>query len=137
MSRLPWQIGRSTRSEQRRSGLCPPSFPTRTVLAAAIIVFGLISTLFLIIDAATGGKPRLNNANQIKYGSWKYVLLRFPEILWGVDFYLTSPDALFPLYMISGISYGMVELIRRIIPRDIVGGDVQSVYKMYSQVHHI
>jgi hypothetical protein len=32
--------------------------------------------------------------------------------------------------MISGISYGMVELIRRIIPRDIVGGDVQSMYKI-------
>jgi hypothetical protein len=30
--------------------------------------------------------------------------------------------------MISGITYGMVELIRRIIPRDIVGGDVQSMY---------
>ncbi|KAG8802983.1 hypothetical protein FRC17_006295 [Serendipita sp. 399] len=91
-------------------------FPTRTVLAAAILVFGLITTLFLIIDAATGGKPRLNNGDKIKYGSW-------------------DPNALFPLYMISGIAYGMVELIRRIIPRDIVGGDVIKLRKMDATVH--
>jgi len=45
---------------------------------------------------------------------------------------LNSANALFPLYMISGISYGMVELIRRIIPRDIVGGDVGSMYTISS-----
>jgi hypothetical protein len=39
---------------------------------------------------------------------------------------LTS-DRLFPVYVISGVAYGMVELIRRVIPRDIVGGDVQRV----------
>lgn len=65
-----------------------------------------------------------------KYGSWKYVPLKFPSLHLDVDWYLNSPDALFPLYMISGISYGMVELIRRIIPRDIVGGDVGSMYKI-------
>jgi len=98
-------------------------------LAVAILIFGLVSTLFLIIDAATGGVPRLNTKDgKVKYGSWKYVLLRFPSLYLDVDWYFTSPDALFPLYMISGISYGMVELIRRIIPRDIVGGNVQSMY---------
>jgi len=28
---------------------------------------------------------------------------------------------------ISGVAYGMIELIRRVVPRDIVGGDVQKV----------
>lgn len=98
----------------------------------AIFIFGLISTLFLIIDAGTGGVPRLNNRDKVKYGSWKYVLVKLPQVHLDVDEYLNSPDALFPLYMISGISYGMVELIRRIIPRDIVGGDVHSMYNVSS-----
>ena len=87
-------------------------FPTKSVLSMSIIVFGLITTLFLIIDAATGGKPRSMTAkNKVQYGSW-------------------NANALFPLYMISGVAYGMVELIRRVIPRDIVGGDVQKLRKM-------
>lgn len=40
-----------------------------------------------------------------------------------------------PVYCVSGIAYGMVELIRRVIPRDIVGGDVQKLRKMDSIVH--
>jgi hypothetical protein len=95
-------------------------FPTRSVLSYAIIVFALIVSLFLIIDAGTGGKIKANNGNKVKYGSW-------------------NPNALFPLYMISGISCasprsslplslvltlcfsdGMVELIRRVIPRECV-----------------
>ena len=64
-------------------------------MSVAILMFGLITTLFLIIDAATGGKIRSSTANnKVHYGTW-------------------SPNALFPLYMISGIAYGMVELIRR------------------------
>ncbi|KAL7414355.1 major facilitator superfamily domain-containing protein [Mrakia frigida] len=91
-------------------------FPTKSVLSFAIVTFGLITTLFLIIDAATGGKMKTQNNNKVKYGSW-------------------DPNALFPLYMISGIAYGMVELIRRVIPRDLVGGDVQKLRKMDAIVH--
>jgi hypothetical protein len=39
------------------------------------------------------------------------------------------------VYVISGIAYGMVELIRRVIPRDIVGGDVQRLRRMDAVVH--
>lgn len=47
-------------------------FPTRTVLSAAIMIFGVIVTLFLIIDAATGGKPKTLSSNgKVKYGTWK------------------------------------------------------------------
>lgn len=46
-------------------------FPTKSVLSSAIIVFGLITTLFLIIDSATGGKPKSMNGGKVKYGSWK------------------------------------------------------------------
>ncbi|CAG7855231.1 SubName: Full=Uncharacterized protein {ECO:0000313/EMBL:CCA73644.1} [Serendipita indica DSM 11827] len=82
-------------------------FATRSVLATAILVFGLTTSLLLILDACTGGKPKFLNGGKLKYGTW-------------------DPNLLFPLYMVSGIAYGMVELIRRTIPRDIVGGDVQS-----------
>lgn len=39
-----------------------------------------------------------------------------------------------PVYCISGIAYGMVELIRRVIPRDLVGGNVQKLRKLDSIV---
>lgn len=39
-----------------------------------------------------------------------------------------------PIYAICGVAYGMVELIRRIIPRDIVGGNVQKLRRMDSVV---
>jgi len=39
-----------------------------------------------------------------------------------------------PIFSVSGIAYGMVELIRRVIPRDIVGGDVQKLRRMDSIV---
>lgn len=54
-------------------------FPTRSVLSSAIIIFGLIVTLFLIIDAGTGGRIKATTSNnKVKYGSW-------------------NPDALFPV----------------------------------------
>ncbi|KAL9932634.1 hypothetical protein V8E36_008333 [Tilletia maclaganii] len=92
-------------------------FPTRSVLAAAVLGFGLISTILLITDAATGGRPKTMSPT-------------------GNDFFGTyNPNALYPIFAISGISYGMVELIRHVIPRDIVGGDVQRLRKMDAFVH--
>ena len=79
-------------------------------------MFGLISCILLICDAATGGKPKMANGGKTKYGTW-------------------NPNGLFPIYIISGIAYGMVELIRRVIPRDIVGGDVIKLRKMDAIVH--
>ncbi len=92
-------------------------FPTRSVLACAVLTFGIISTIPLIADAATGGVLKFKTPNnKTKYGTW-------------------SPNGLFPIYVISGISYGTVELIRRVIPRDIVGGDVNRLRKMDAFVH--
>lgn len=39
-----------------------------------------------------------------------------------------------PIYAVCGIVYGMVELIRRVMPRDIVGGNIQKLRKMDSLV---
>ncbi|KAK0725861.1 major facilitator superfamily domain-containing protein [Lasiosphaeris hirsuta] len=80
-------------------------FATKNVLSCAILVFGLCTTLLLIIDAATGGT------------------------------FMPAAYAMIPVYCVSGIAYGMVELIRRVIPRDIVGGNVQKLKRLDSIVH--
>ncbi|CAD6920843.1 unnamed protein product [Tilletia controversa] len=92
-------------------------YPTRSVLSFAVLGFAIISAILLITDAATGGKPRTMSADgKDQYGRY-------------------DANAMFPIYAISGIAYGMVELIRRVIPRDIVGGDVHRLRKMDAFVH--
>lgn len=98
-------------------------YPTKNVLACAILIFGACSALLLIVDAATGGTfmpaaYRNNHPNN----EWPY-------------YGRYNTDAIIPVYCVCGIVYGMVELIRRVIPRDIVGGSVQKLKKMDSLVH--
>ncbi|KAK3113302.1 hypothetical protein LTR53_009552 [Teratosphaeriaceae sp. CCFEE 6253] len=98
-------------------------YPTKNVLSAAILCFALITAILLIVDASTGGyiKPRDWESTHDEedfsyYGNW-------------------NTDGMIPLYCVSGIAYGMVELIRRVIPRDIVGGNVQKLCRMDALVH--
>ncbi|GAA5896808.1 hypothetical protein JCM8208_007096 [Rhodotorula glutinis] len=91
-------------------------FPTRTVLSAAVVLFALMTAILLIVDAATGGSIKGSEAKKPDYGSW-------------------DPNAIFPIWTISGIGYGMVELIRRVIPADIVGGNVNKLRRMDALVH--
>ena len=70
-------------------------FPTRTVLAAAVWAFGLMTAILMIVDAATGGSVR-KPGGRVDYGSW-------------------NANAIFPVWGIAGIAYGMVELIRRVM----------------------
>ncbi|KAI9342278.1 hypothetical protein BDR26DRAFT_908253 [Obelidium mucronatum] len=87
-------------------------------IAVAPLIF-----LFLIIEPATGGQiVRFITVNgkespdPATYGKW-------------------TPYLLFPLFLAIGVAYGIVELIRRVIPRDIVGGDVAKLKKMDATVH--
>ncbi|KAF9971567.1 hypothetical protein BGZ73_005486 [Actinomortierella ambigua] len=89
-------------------------FPTRSVLASSIFLFGILSATIIIVDVATGGK--IPEGGKKRYGSW-------------------DPVILFPIYSVIGICHGMVELIRRVIPRDIVGGDVIKLKRMDAIVH--
>ncbi|RXW15473.1 hypothetical protein EST38_g10383 [Candolleomyces aberdarensis] len=91
-------------------------WPTRTVLSAAIIMFSLTAGILLIVDTATGGKFKDPNTHESKYGTW-------------------TPNLIFLFWTVSGICYGMVELIRRVIPVDIVGGDVDKLRCMDAMVH--
>ncbi|UZJ56388.1 hypothetical protein CBS101457_005708 [Exobasidium rhododendri] len=91
--------------------------PTRIVLSAAVVLFGVVSTVILIVDAATGGVLKNKTAsNTTQYGRW-------------------DPNVMFPIFTLSGISYGMIELIRRTIPTDVVGGDPTRLKKMNALVH--
>jgi len=92
-------------------------WPTRSVLASAIIFFSLMTAVLLIVDASTGGQIRFNTPNhQVRYGNW-------------------NPNAIFAIWTFSGVAYGMVELIRRVIPCDIVGGNVGKLRRMDATVH--
>ncbi|CAF1557137.1 unnamed protein product [Rotaria magnacalcarata] len=95
---------------------------TRTVLSISIFCFALFSSILLILDAATGGhiKPLnfvpTHNATYSYYGKY-------------------NTNGIIPIYCITGITYGMVELIRRVIPRDIVGDNGNKLQKMNALVH--
>ncbi|KAL2127591.1 hypothetical protein VTI74DRAFT_10446 [Chaetomium olivicolor] len=98
-------------------------YPTKNILSCAILIFGACSALLLIIDAATGGTfmPVAYRTNH-PINDWPY---------YGTY----NTDAMIPIYCVCGVVYGMVELIRRVIPRDIVGGHVHKLKKMDSLVH--
>ncbi|KLJ09222.1 hypothetical protein EMPG_15363 [Blastomyces silverae] len=97
--------------------------PTKVVLAVSVLAFGLLTALLLIVDASTGGTfvPKGFRENHPRndfsyYGKY-------------------NTDGLIPIYSVTGIAYGMVELIRRVIPRDIVGGNVQKLRRLDALVH--
>lgn len=90
-------------------------WPTRTILAFAVIVFSLMTTILLIVDASTGGTIK-KVGGKVDYGDW-------------------NPNLIFVVWTLSGIAYGMVELIRRVIPADIVGGNVSKLRRMDATVH--
>ncbi|KAJ2921500.1 hypothetical protein H1R20_g15594, partial [Candolleomyces eurysporus] len=79
-------------------------------------MFSLTAAIFLIVDAGTGGKFKDLAMHKVQYGTW-------------------SPNLLFLFWTVSGTCYGMVELIRRVIPVDIVGGDVDKLRRMDAIVH--
>ncbi|KAM0790850.1 hypothetical protein ACM66B_004693 [Microbotryomycetes sp. NB124-2] len=91
-------------------------FQTRTVLAGSIVFFALMTMILLIVDAATGGEIKPAGAKKPLYGSW-------------------DPNLIFVVWTLAGIAYGCVELIRRVIPADIVGGNVNKLRRMDATVH--
>ncbi|CAF3512273.1 unnamed protein product [Rotaria sp. Silwood1] len=97
-------------------------WPTRTVLSISIFIFAIFSAILMIVDAATGGhiKPKdfvsINKHDYRYYGKY-------------------NTNGIIPIYCITGVAFGMVELIRRVIPRDIVGDDREKLQKMDALVH--
>lgn len=63
------------------------------------------------------------------------ILLIFVAISMLVDDLHFRTTMLTLAVCVCGVVYGMVELIRRVIPRDLVGGNVQKLRRMDSLVH--
>jgi len=91
-------------------------WPTRSVLAGAIFLFSVMTVILLIVDASTGGRMKPAGAKNPVYGNW-------------------DANLIFVVWTLAGICYGMVELIRRVIPADIVGGNVLKLIRMDATVH--
>ncbi|OJD10488.1 hypothetical protein AJ78_08515 [Emergomyces pasteurianus Ep9510] len=97
--------------------------PTKLVLAISVLAFGFFTAVLLMVDAITGGKfvPK-NFRNSHPRNDFSY-------------YGKYNTDGLIPIYSVTGVAYGMVELIRRVIPRDIVGGNVQKLRRLDALVH--
>ncbi|KAI9189600.1 hypothetical protein H9P43_001035 [Blastocladiella emersonii ATCC 22665] len=92
-------------------------WPTSRVLATSIFLFGLIVAIIPILEAVNGGgSTGLGDEKNYKNGSWDPFLVAI-------------------LFPIVGIFHGIIELIRRVIPRDIVGSDPSKLKRMDSTVH--
>ncbi|KAK0117124.1 hypothetical protein ONS96_012959 [Cadophora gregata f. sp. sojae] len=97
--------------------------PTKTVISGAVLAFGVLTAVLLIVDAATGGRVKPRRWDD-KHGCDDF------------GYYGTyNTDVMIPFYCFTGLAYGMVETIRRVIPKDLVGGDVQKLLRMDSIVH--
>ncbi|KAF8249511.1 hypothetical protein K440DRAFT_660007 [Wilcoxina mikolae CBS 423.85] len=88
----------------------------RQVLVFAVTTFAMVPSVLMILDKCSGGSMKKANVDDENHGGW-------------------NTNALFPLYCISGVCYGMIELLKRIIPREIVGGDVDKLRQIDSLVH--
>lgn len=97
-------------------------WPTRTVLSISIFIFAIFSAILMIVDAATGGHIKPKDFIQIDEHDYRY-------------YGKYNTNGIIPIYCITGIAFGMVELIRRVIPRDIVGDDSEKLQKMDALVH--
>ena len=61
-----------------------------------------------------------------------YILcLRMRSVLIAVQ----STNGIIPIFCLTGIAYGMIEVIRRVMPQDIVGHNVQKLKRMDAMVH--
>ena len=97
-------------------------WPTRTVLSVSIFVFGIFTAILMVVDASTGGYIKPKNFKPANKNDFSY-------------YGKYSTDGIIPIYCLTGVTYGMVELIRRVIPRDIVGGDSEKLQRMDALVH--
>jgi hypothetical protein len=89
------------------------------VLSCAVTAWGLTLLIIPIIEVATGGRPPL-----VSKGS------TLPEF-WGN----WNPLILYAIFSMSGLFSGIVEIIRRVIPGEIMGLDSEKLKVMDSTVH--
>jgi MFS family permease len=95
---------------------------TRLVLSISVLIFALSTAILMIIDAATGGKIKPSNFHPTSENNYSYYG-KYPT------------DVITPIYCLTGITFGMVEVIRRVIPQEIVGSNEEKLQRMDALVH--
>ena len=97
-------------------------WPTRMVLSVGVFIFAIFTAILIILDSATGGyiKPKsFNSTNKDDFSYYGHYHSNWIILIFGI----------------TGIAYGSVESIHRIIPRDIVGDHVQKLQRFDALVH--
>jgi len=94
----------------------------QVVLSVTIFILALLTIVFMIIDVATGGHIKPTDFQPQHENDFSY---------YGT--YRT--DIIIPIYCASGITFGMVESIRRVIPANIAGDNIIKLRKMDALVH--
>ena len=97
-------------------------FPVRTILSLSIFAFASLTGFLIVLDSATGGEMKPKGFNDTGVQAFSY-------------YGRYSPSWILVMFSLSGLTYGMVESINRIIPRDLVGGHLQKLQKMDALVH--
>jgi len=100
-------------------------FPIKTVLWGALLTFSIISMLVMCIEKANGGT----------FPTQCVSVDGLPPKCTGAVAGDWDPVGIFPIFILSGLPYGVIEIIRRIIPQQIVGGDEHKLKKLDSIVH--
>ncbi|TGZ84095.1 hypothetical protein EX30DRAFT_338662 [Ascodesmis nigricans] len=90
--------------------------PIRSALTVTVLVFAIPPVVIMITDVATGGESFQAGQDAAMKGRWK-------------------TEALFPLYCLCGVCYGIIELLKRVIPRALVGGDIDKLRQVDSIMH--
>lgn len=114
--------------------------PLRNLLSCSIFFFGLVMLSVPILEFSTGSFAififffvfirGIKFVGGIIPGRTKNATNHSPET-WGH----WNPLILYAVVSLAGIFYGIVELIRRVLPCSIVGSDVEKLRKLDSIIH--
>ena len=93
--------------------------PSR-VLSFTAFAWGMCVLVIPILEAATGGRIpatfEKGSLNAVFWGSW-------------------SPYLIYVFFILAGVFSGIIEMIRRVIPANIMGGDSIKLKQMDASVH--
>lgn len=107
-------------------------FELRKVLVFSVVAFGLSIFLVPILEYFTGEIELFAMLSSLLGGTIPGpTSLNTDPFLWG----RWNPLLLFLVVALSGIFYGMVELLRRVLPCSVVGSDALKLRKMDALIH--
>jgi len=102
-------------------------FSMQNILATTALVFGVLSTTPLMVEGLTGGDlPNHNKGQDVDLSDGRGLTDHFGNY---------NTDFIIPIPVFCSIAYGMQDVIRRLIPGAIVGGNLQKLRRMNALVH--